>query len=128
MRAPMLSVVVSAVLVSYAFAADPTAPSTAASAGSAMGASNILLIHHKVTDYAQWRPGYDADSPSRDAAGLTNCVVRQSADSMNDVVVTCDMADVKKAKAFSASNTLAATMKQFGVIGKPQVLYLLSAK
>jgi hypothetical protein len=55
-------------------------------------------------------------------------MVRQSADNMNDVVVTCDMADLKKAKAFSSSNTLAATMKQFGVIGKPQVLYLLSAK
>ena len=126
MRAPMLAAAVAVIMASQAIAASP-AP-LAAPGALPPTTSGMLVIHHKVTDYAQWRPGYDADSPSRDAAGLTNCQVRQSADNPNDVVVTCDMADVKKAKEFAASKTLEAVMKQYGVIGKPQILYLQSAK
>src|SRR5207245_7692591 len=32
----------------------------------------LMVIHHKVRDYAAWRPAYDAHEPSRAGAGITN--------------------------------------------------------
>ena len=86
--------------------------------------SATLVIHHKVADYAKWRPVYDADEPNRTKAGLTNCRVRRSLDDNNDVVIACAMADPAKAKVFTASKTLTATMTKAGVEGKPEFLYL----
>jgi hypothetical protein len=31
----------------------------------------LMVIHHKVRDYAAWRPAYDAHEPSRAGAGIT---------------------------------------------------------
>ena len=87
-------------------------------------AGDKMIIHHRVTDYAKWRPAYDGDAANRDAAGLTNCAVLHAAGEPNDVFVVCDVADLGKAKAFSAAKTLAETMTKAGVIGKPDIQFL----
>jgi len=97
--------------------------------GSAMMmGSGTMMIHHKVADYAKWRVAYDADQVNRTAAGLTNCKVLSSMDDANDVLVSCNMADLAKAKAFASSKTLADTMSKAGVVGKPEILFMTSPK
>lgn len=97
--------------------------------GSAMSAtSGTFVIHHKLADYTKWRVVYDADMPNRTAAGLTSCKVQRSMDDANDVLISCNMADLAKAKAFSSSKTLADTMSKAGVMGKPEFLFLASPK
>ena len=87
-----------------------------------------LTIHHQVADYAKWRVVYDADQPNRKAAGLTNCRVQRSMDDANDILISCDMADVAKARSFTSSKTLADTMSKAGVMGKPQFMFLTAPK
>ena len=87
----------------------------------------LLVIHQMVADYAKWRPVYDAHQSARDEAGLTNCHVRSTTANPNDVFVACEMADPAKAKAFTASKSLADAMKTAGVVGKPD-FYLLGAE
>jgi hypothetical protein len=84
----------------------------------------LLVIHQMVVDYAKWRPLYDAHQSARDAAGLTNCHVRSTAENPNDVFVACEMADLAKAKAFAASRSLADAMRNAGVVGKPTFDFL----
>jgi hypothetical protein len=107
------------VLVATALSLSAVSMAAAAPAGPA-----LLVIHHKVADYAKWRPGYDAHKPVRTAAGLTNCRVRSSVDDPNDVFIACEMADVAKAKAFTTSPSLAKAMKGAGVVGKPDFEFL----
>ena len=84
----------------------------------------LLVIHQRVADYAKWRPLYDAHQSARDAAGLTDCHVRSSAENPNDVFVACEMGDLAKAKAFTGSKSLADAMKRAGVVGKPDFFFL----
>ena len=77
------------------------------------------MIHHKVADYAKWRVAYDTDQPNRTAAETDRLQVqRRSMDDAGDVLISCNMADVAKAKAFASSKTLARhTMSKAGVMG-----------
>jgi len=95
-------------------------------AGSA-GAADMMVVHHTVASYANWRPAFDADKNNQIAAGLTNPHVYQSVGDPNKITITFDMADAAKAKAFAASKTLMATMKKAGVEGKPEILFLVPA-
>jgi hypothetical protein len=98
--------------------------SIASSVSAAPAGPPLLVIHQMVADYAKWRPVYDAHQSVRDDAGLTDCQVRSTTDNPNDVFVACEMADVAKAKAFTASKSLADAMKSAGVVGKPDFYFL----
>lgn len=99
-----------------------------ASSASASPPGATLIIHQVVADYAKWRPVYDAHQPARDGAGLTNCRVQPTFHNANDVFVLCDMADLAKAKAFTASKNLAKAMASAGVVGKPSFLFLRATR
>lgn len=95
---------------------------------SASAAGSTLIIRQTVADYAKWRPAYDAHKAVRTRAGLTNCRVQSTIDNANDVFVTCDMADVAKAKMFASSKNLAEVMAKAGVTGKPEFFFLAAAR
>jgi len=117
-----------ALTISAAAAEPPTVGSgPMRSSGMSMG-GQTMTIHHQVADYAKWRVAYDADQANRKAAGLTNCRVQRSMDDANDVLISCDMADVTKARSFTSSKALADTMYKAGVMGKPQFMYLTAPK
>ena len=98
--------------------------SVASSVSAAPAGPPLLVIHQMVADYTKWRPIYDAHQSARDEAGLKNCHVRSTADNANDVFVACEMADLAKAKAFTASRSLADAMKNAGVVSKPDFYFL----
>ena len=84
----------------------------------------LMIIHHKVKDFAAWKQIYDAHEPTRLDAGLSNGRVFQSVDDGNDLVILFDMADVQRARDFAASEDLRKTMAGAGVLGPPTLHFL----
>ena len=84
----------------------------------------MIVVHHKVKDFAAWKLSFDGHAPVRKAAGLSKAHVLQAVDDPNAVTVLLDFTDASKAKAFGASDELKARMKSAGVIGKPEIRIL----
>src|SRR5262249_15764319 len=106
--------------------ADPRIPSLAAtppayrhSSGEAF--MGVLMIHHKVKDYAAWRPHFDKHKSTRKAAGFSREQVFQDVDAPNTVTIVMEFADLRQAQAFGASDDLKQRMKAAGVVGKPEI-------
>jgi hypothetical protein len=83
-----------------------------------------MIVHHKVRDYAAWRPGYVEHEPNRAAAGITNGRVFRRAEDPNDLVIILDVADVEKARAWSQSEDLRSAMERVGVLGAPTIYFV----
>ena len=87
----------------------------------------MMIVRHKVKDYGQWRPMFDAQVEAQRAAGLINPRVYHSADSnKSEIVVVFDTEDTKKAKEFAASVDLKEAMTKAGVLDIPTVYFLES--
>lgn len=86
--------------------------------------SNVMLIWHKVANYAKWLPGYEAGDSARLANGLHNYVLGRGITDSNMVMVAMKMDDTDKAKKFAADPGLKATMQKAGVLGAPKMTYL----
>jgi hypothetical protein len=84
----------------------------------------LMVIHHKVRDYATWRPAYDAHESSRAGAGIRNGRVYRKAEDPNDLVILLDVADVARARAWTASEDLKTTMGKAGVLGAPTIHFI----
>ena len=83
-----------------------------------------MLIRHKVTDFAKWKPVYDAHLTARKEAGLKEKSLLRSIDNPNEVVLLFEAEDLKRAKAFAESSNLREAMQKAGVIDKPEILFL----
>jgi|GEM_PF-1407499 len=134
MRHTFIAGVVLALFATAALAAGGTGtgkgnPPQAAKVAAAPMApvSGMMIIHHRITDYAKWRPVFDGDKAKQEAAGLTNPHVYAGKDAL-DVWITYDMADEAKAKAFAKSKALKEAMQKAGVEGRPTISYLTPAK
>ena len=87
----------------------------------------MMIIRHKVRDYGQWRPMFDAHIEKQKAAGLSNPRVYHSADSnKSEIVVVFDTKDTKMAKDFAASADLKEAMTKAGVVDTPTIYFLES--
>lgn len=93
-------------------------------APAAMGPNSVMIIRHKVADYAKWKAGYDSHDSFRVANGLHNYVITRGIDDSSLVMVALRMDDVSKAKTFAASDDLKEKMKKVGVTGPPMIDYL----
>jgi hypothetical protein len=90
-------------------------------------AMGMMIIRHKVRDYGQWRPIFDAHAEMQKAAGLSNPRVYHSADSnKSEIVVVFDTKDTKMAKDFAASVDLKEAMTEAGVVDMPTIYFLES--
>jgi hypothetical protein len=87
----------------------------------------MMIIRHKVRDYGEWRPIFDAHSEMQKAAGLSNPRVYHSADSnKSEIVVVFDTKATKAAKDFAASTELKEAMTKAGVVDRPTIYFLES--
>ena len=89
-----------------------------------------LLVHHKVADYAQWRPIYDEHAATRKASGASGSasgrVFRRATDP-NELVILLEWDDLEKARQFAQSEDLRQTMQRAGVVDQPDVYFLNEA-
>ncbi len=84
----------------------------------------LMVIHHEVRDYAEWRPAYDAHEWNRVGAGITNGRVYRKAEDPNDLVILLDVADVAKARAWASGEDLKTVMQKAGVLGAPTIHFI----
>lgn len=97
----------------------PTPPATPVSV-------NLMVIRHKVANYAKWKPHYDEFDSARLSHGLHNYVIARGTEDSNMVLVSMKMDDINKAKELGASKELKDKMKIAGVTGTPIIDYVES--
>jgi hypothetical protein len=90
------------------------------------GPTEVMIVKHKVADYAKWKPGYDAHDSARLANGLHSYVIARGVEDSNMVLVAMTMDDLNKAKAMAADPGLKDVMKKAGVVGAPEIDYIHS--
>jgi heme-degrading monooxygenase HmoA len=83
-----------------------------------------MLVRHKVSDFAKWKPVYDAHAPARQKAGLKELHLLRNVENPNEIILLFSAEDLDKAKAFAASDDLRQTMQRAGVSDKPDVYFL----
>ena len=83
-----------------------------------------VLVRHKVSDFANWKPVYVAHLSARQKAGLKEEHLFRNADDRNEVLLLFSAEDIDKAKAFTASDDLRQAMEKSGVSDKPDVYFL----
>jgi hypothetical protein len=81
----------------------------------------LLVVLHRVEDYAAWRQVYDAFKAHQDAGGVTAASVHRAKDDPNNVLVLHSFKTVAEAEAFIASPDLRAAMQNAGVEGQPRL-------
>jgi hypothetical protein len=81
----------------------------------------ILLVRHKVANFAKWKLSYDAHDSFRLANGMHNFVISRGVDDSNMVLVSTKADDVAKAKAFMKDPSLKVAMQKGGVMGTPLI-------
>jgi len=86
--------------------------------------AGIVVVRHKVANYAKWKMGYDSHDSARTAAGLSNYLIaRGLGKDSNMVAIVLKAQDMVRAKEFASSTDLKETMQKAGVIGMPTIDY-----
>jgi quinol monooxygenase YgiN len=88
----------------------------------------IVLVRHKVTDYARWKIGYTEHGASRKKGGCTGARVLRSVNDPNEVVVMTEWPDMAKARAFAEDPGLKDAMAKAGVADRPDIFFLEEAE
>jgi heme-degrading monooxygenase HmoA len=82
------------------------------------------MIRQNVKDFEAWKKVFDEDGSNRKMAGSKGGHVFRALDDPNNVFVLLEFENQEKANKFMNSDRLKETMKNAGVLGKPDV-YLM---
>lgn len=88
----------------------------------------LVVVRHKVKDYATWKKAFEDHAGAQRAAGLTNPRVYRSADNHNEAVVLFDAKDIASARTLASSPDLKSTMQAAGVTDQPTIYMLEEAR
>lgn len=80
---------------------------------------NMLVVTHRVADYAKWKLSFEAHDSMKLASGIHNYVIGRNVDDSNMLLVATKVDDVAKAKAFAKDPSLKQAMQKGGVTGTP---------
>ncbi len=83
-----------------------------------------VLVRHTVEDFGKWKSVFDGDAARRSAAGCTSTDVYRDADNLNAITVVLGFGSQDQAQAFANDPVLAETMKNAGVVGRPDMRFL----
>jgi hypothetical protein len=81
----------------------------------------MLVVTHKVSNYAKWKASYDEHDSARLANGIHNYVIGRGFKDSNIVMVALKVDDTAKAKAFGKDPGLKKAMQKGGVTGTPTI-------
>ena len=104
--------------------ADTTAVKAPEPPATPVKPANLMIVMHKVANFAKWLPGYEAHDSVRQAYGLHSYIIARGTKDTNMVMVVVRMDDAAKAKEFGALPSLKDAMKKGGVIGAPTMSLL----
>ena len=83
-----------------------------------------MIVHHKVRDFAEWKPFFDRHESTRKTSGSKSAQVFQNVENPTDVFILLEWDTLENAKKFTMSDDLKKTMEQSGVIGEPHIHFL----
>lgn len=83
-----------------------------------------LLVHHRVRDYAKWKPVFDEHGRARRTAGSGGGYLLRTADDPNDLVILLEWDTLPNARKFAESEDLRETMARAGVVARPDLYFL----
>ncbi len=106
-----------------AVTADSTATIATAESTIITTPENIMVVRHKVSDFAKFKTSYDAHDSLRLASGIHSYVIGRGMDDSNMVMVAVKAEDMTKAKAFAKDPSLKAAMQKSGVVGAPSISF-----
>lgn len=84
----------------------------------------LLLVRHKVQDYATWKSGFDAHRGTRRADGSQGGRLFRNAVDPNEVLVLLEWDDIDRARLFALSDDLRETMAIQEVTDQPDLWFL----
>jgi hypothetical protein len=84
---------------------------------------NMMVVRHKVADFAKWQLAYDGDDSNRLANGVHSYVISRDQKDSNMVTVAMKADDLAKAKTFTKNPTLKKAMQKGGVTGVPTIKF-----
>lgn len=85
---------------------------------------NIMVVTHKVSNFAKWQTSYDAHDSFRLVNGIHSYVIGRGAQDSNMVLVAVKVDDMAKAKSFAKDPSLKKAMQKGGVIGVPSFAFI----
>src|SRR5207248_10235700 len=98
--------------------ATTTAPTTPTPASTIVTTpQDMMVVTHKVKDFAKWKASYDEHDSMRLASGIHSYVIGRGMPDSNMVLVAVKVDDMNKAKAFAKSPSLKQAMQKCGVVG-----------
>ncbi len=80
---------------------------------------NMMVVIHKVANYAKWQPSYDEHDSIRLVNGIHSYVIGRGLKDSNMILVAVKVDDTTKAKAFAKDPGLKKAMQKGGVTGAP---------
>jgi len=106
--------------------ADTTAaPAVAAPANTIVTTpQDMVVITHKVANFAKWMAAFEEHDSARLASGLHKYVIGRGFMDTNIVLVALKADDITKAKAFGKDPNLKKVMQKGGVTGAPMISYV----
>jgi quinol monooxygenase YgiN len=87
----------------------------------------VLIVQHKVKDFATWKKVFDSAFDMRTASGELSAQVLRDASDPNKLTIINKWDSIANAQKFVHSPDLMAAMQQAGVEGQPAVTFLNEA-
>jgi hypothetical protein len=78
-----------------------------------------ILIRHKVTNFAKWKPMYDAHGTARETSRSKAGRVFRDADHSDETIILLDRSDPDSARRFIGSETLRQAKAKVDVADRP---------
>lgn len=86
--------------------------------------AEYVLIRHKVRNFTDWKPAYEAHLPQREAAGLIESSLLRGIDDPSEVVILFEAKDMGRARTLVESAEIKDVMQKAGVVDKPDIFFL----
>ncbi|MCB0210457.1 MAG: cyclase [Anaerolineae bacterium] len=90
-------------------------------------AKHYILVRHKITDYAQWKPSFDEHGSVRKEASSKGGYILRNVDDPNEVMILLEVEDLMKVRQLLQSEDLKEAMQRSGVVEQPDVYILEEA-
>lgn len=84
----------------------------------------VLVIRHRVQDFATWKAVFDEDAGARNAHGSRHERIFRDDLGAGEVLVFLEWDDAERAHLFVRSDALLESMVRSGVAGRPDVWIL----
>jgi hypothetical protein len=86
--------------------------------------ATMMVVTHKVANYAKWQASFEEHDSMRLAYGLHKYVIGRGLMDTNMVLVAVKADDISKAKAFGKDPMLKKAMQKGGVTGAPSISFI----